>query len=84
MAAKSFFANYGQLQVASTDGTNVVSIAAIKGVEMSPEFEHVELYGMEEVTRADVAKHSLKVKVNLKFAKWDPAADMIMAGCSSR
>src|SRR5574343_703394 len=80
MTTYSFFANYGQLQVASTDGTNVVSIAAIKGVEMSPEFEHVELYGMEEVTRADVAKHSLKVKVNLKYAKWDPTADTIMQG----
>ena len=80
MTTYSFFANYGQLQVASTDGTNVVSIAAIKGVEMTPEFEHVELYGMEEVTRADVAKHSLKVKVNLKYAKWDPTADTIMQG----
>lgn len=78
MTTYSFFANYGQLQVASTDGTNVVPIAAIKGVEMTPEFEHVELYGMEEVTRADVAKHSLKVKVNLKYAKWDPDADYIM------
>ena len=82
MAAKSFFANYGQLLVASNDAglSSPVSIAAIKGVELSPEFEHVELYGMEEVTRADVAKHSLKVKVSLKFAKWDPEADTIMAG----
>ena len=82
MAAKSFFANYGQLMVASADASfsSPVAIAAIKGVEISPEFEHVELYGMEEVTRADVAKHSLKVKVSLKFAKWDPEADTIMAG----
>jgi hypothetical protein len=45
---------------------------------MSPSFEHVELYGMESVMRAAVAKHTLKVKVSCKYAMWDPAADTIL------
>lgn len=45
---------------------------------MSPSFEHVELYGMESVMRAAVAKHSLKVKVSFKYAMWDPAVDTIL------
>lgn len=55
-----------------------ITVAALKGVDMSPSFEHVELYGMESVMRAAVAKHSLKVKVSCKYAMWDPAADTIL------
>lgn len=45
---------------------------------MSPSYEHVELYGMEDVTRLAVAKHSLKVKVSFKYAMWDPSVDTIL------
>lgn len=84
MAEHAFFANSGALMVSTAtggttgDATDEIGIAALKGVEMSPSFEHVELYGMESVQRLAVAKHSLKVKVSCKYAMWDPSADYIL------
>jgi hypothetical protein len=80
---RAFFANYGtmSLTVASDDGTfPEVKVAAIKGVSITPKFEHVTLFGMERVTRAAVAKHSLVVDVSMEVAMWDPDSDIVMQG----
>lgn len=80
---RAFFANYGSmaLKVASDDGsTPEVQVAALKGVSITPKFEVVTLYGMERVTRAAVAKHSLSVDVSMEVAMWNPDSDMILQG----
>lgn len=81
---RAFFADYGTMRLitASSDGTTTVSVdvAAIKGVTMTPKFEHVTLYGMERVTRAAVAKHSLTVDVTLEVAMWNPDSDLVLKG----
>jgi hypothetical protein len=41
-------------------------------VEINTNFEHVELYGMGSIMRQDVAKHTAKVEVKIRFAKFDP------------
>lgn len=69
------------LTVASDDGTTpTVQVAAIKGVSIAPKYEIVTLYGMERVTRAAVAKHSLTVDVSLEVAMWNPDNDVILKG----
>lgn len=80
---RAFFANYGSmsLAVASDDATNPeVEVAALKGVSITPKYEIVTLYGMERVTRAAVAKHSLSVDVSMEVAMWNPDTDMILKG----
>lgn len=80
---RAFFANYGSmtLTVASADGsTPEVKVAALKGVSITPKYEIVTLYGMERVTRAAVAKHSLSVDVSMEVAMWDPDNDVILKG----
>lgn len=87
---RAFFANYGEMMlniVASGAGTvaspysvSTVKVAALKGISITPKFEHVTLYGMERVTRAAVAKHSLTVDVSIEVAMWDPDNDYILQG----
>lgn len=69
--AVSWFANSAQLTLTG------VTIAALKGVTVEPKYELVELYGMEDTERAAVARHSLKVAVTVKYAKWDATADTL-------
>ena len=69
----AWFANNAYLQM---DGIGV--IAALKGVTIEPKFEIVELYGMEDLRVAARARHSLKVAITVKYAKWDAANDTIM------
>jgi len=86
----AFFANYGTMTmtVASYQGANInpsqptatVEVAALKGISIIPKFEHVTLYGMERVTRAAVAKHSLNVDVSVEVAMWNPDSDHILKG----
>lgn len=84
----AFFANYGSMTmtVASyknhtvPNGTATVEVAALKGISITPKFEHVTLYGMERVTRAAVAKHSLNVDVSVEVAMWNPDSDHILKG----
>jgi hypothetical protein len=68
----TFFGNRGTLAVAGTSNPASATMAVLKGVEITTGFEHVELYGMGSILRQDVAKHSAKVEVKIKFAKFDP------------
>lgn len=77
MTAYSFFANSASLEVKA--GATAVTVAALKGVTMTPRFEIVDLYGMESALRQAVVKHSMKVDVECKYAMWDPDTDNIMA-----
>jgi hypothetical protein len=75
MAADTFFANRAVLTIVGTSSSanpSVQTIAVLKGVEITVNFEHVELYGMGSIVRQDVAKHSAKVEVKIRFAKFDP------------
>jgi len=83
----AFFANYGSMTMtvasykgAEANGTATVEVAALKGISITPKFEHVTLYGMERVTRAAVAKHSLNVDVSVEVAMWNPDSDHILKG----
>ncbi len=78
MTTYSWFANSAALQI--LQGATAVSIAALKGVTITPRFEIVDLYGMESVLRQAVVKHSMKVDIECKYAMWDPDTDSIMAG----
>ena len=72
------------LSLVIADDTGVdsteVKVAALKGISITPKFEHVTLFGMERVTRAAVAKHSLAVDVSIEVAMWDPESDIILQG----
>jgi len=73
ISTDTFFGNRGTLALVGS-GTNPASqtMAVLKGVEINVTFEHVELYGMGTILRADAAKHTAKVEVSVKFAKFDP------------
>ena len=81
---RAFFANYGEMTLFTADDTGAdkteVKVAALKGITITPKLEHVTLYGMERVTRAAVAKHSLNVDVSVEVAMWDPDSDIILQG----
>jgi hypothetical protein len=69
----TFFGNRGTIAVVGTNASPATqTLAVVKGVEINVTFEHVELYGMSSIARADVAKHTAKVEVSIKFAKFDP------------
>jgi hypothetical protein len=75
MAADTFFGNRGVVTIVGTSpnaNPTIQTIAVLKGVEINTNFEHVELYGMGSIVRQDVAKHSAKVEVKIRFAKFDP------------
>lgn len=81
---RAFFSNYGEMTLKIADDTGAdsteVKVAALKGISITPKFEHVTLFGMERVTRAAVAKHSLAVDVSIEVAMWDPESDIILQG----
>ena len=69
----TFFGNRGTIAVAGvTTYPSTQTLAVVKGVELNVTFEHVELYGMSSILRQDAAKHTAKVEVSIKFAKFDP------------
>lgn len=84
----AFFANYGSMTMTTASYNDLVEnatpvtvqVAALKGITITPKFEHVTLYGMERVTRAAVAKHSLNIDVNVEVAMWNPDTDHILKG----
>jgi len=78
MAALSWFANSGTLSITATSGASPVTIAALQDIEISPTFEHVDLYGMESILLLERCKHSAKINITCKYAMWDPSADYIM------
>jgi hypothetical protein len=68
----TFFGNRGTLAVVGASATPASqTLAVLKGVEINVTFEHVELYGMGSILRQDVNKHTAKVEVSIKFAKFD-------------
>ena len=73
MAATTFFGNRGTLTVIGS-GSNPASqtLAVLKGVEINVTFEHTELYGMSSILRQDVARHTAKVEISVRYAKFDP------------
>jgi hypothetical protein len=71
----AWFANSAVITV--TGNAGALTVGALKGVTVEPKYELVELYGMEDLRRAGVARHSMKVAVTVKYAKWDAGADTI-------
>lgn len=66
MTEYTYFGNRGTLTI---DGETV---AVIKGIEATASYDVEELYGMDSIIRADVAKHTLSVEVSISAAKFDP------------
>ena len=74
--ADTYFGNRGTILVQGTGSsapTGSTVLAVVKGVEINVTFEHVELYGFGSIMRQDVAKHTAKVEVSIRWAKFDPA-----------
>jgi hypothetical protein len=70
----TYFGNRGTLAIVGTNASPTTqTLAVLKGVEINVTFEHVDLYGMGSIMRQDANKHTAKVEVNVKFAKFDPA-----------
>lgn len=57
--------------------TGIGAVAALQGITIEPKFELVKLYGMEDLRRAAIARHSLDVAITVKYAKWDASNDTI-------
>lgn len=76
VGVRAWFANSAKISVRDPDGNPLV-LGALRGVTVEPKYELVELYGMEDLRRAGVARHSMKVAVTVKYAKWDAGADTI-------
>jgi hypothetical protein len=66
---QTWFANVGVLTVST--GTPV-TVAVVKDIEINVTAEHVPIYGFGNPTRVDVKRHSFKVPVKIKFAKFAP------------
>lgn len=71
MASTSYFANTLTLAISTTSGTTL-TVGILGGVEITGEFEHIELYGQETILREDVARVKAKVAVTAKFSKFHP------------
>jgi len=61
-----FFGNRGIITIDA--GTHC---AVYKGIEITPKFDVVKLYGGGTILWADVARHSFRVEVKIKTAKFD-------------
>lgn len=72
----AWFANSAAITVTDPNGVNLI-VGALRGVTVEPKYELVELYGMEDLRRRGVARHSLKVAVTVKYAMWDASSDTI-------
>ncbi len=65
MAEKKYFANTAKI----TAGGKPVGIG--KSIEITVEFEYVELYGFGSIIRQGVSKHTAKVPVKIASAAFD-------------
>ena len=65
MASTSYFANTLTLSISTVAGTSL-TVGILGGVEVTGEFEHIELYGQETIFREDVAR------VKAKFSNFHP------------
>ena len=66
MPEYTYFGNRGTLTIGGE------TIAVLKGIEAKATFDIEELYGMDSIIRADVAKHTLAIEVTVSSAKFDP------------
>ena len=67
MTEYTYFGNRGKLYIDNN------AVAVLKGVEINVTMEYAELYAQSSILRQDVAKHTAKVEVKFKSAKFDPA-----------
>lgn len=67
MAEYTYFANRGTLTIDSE------TVAVLKGIEITANWETETLYGMDSILRQDEAKHTVDVEVKISSAKFDPA-----------
>jgi hypothetical protein len=62
----TFFGNRGIITI---DGAS--PLAVFKGIEITPKSDVVKLYGGGSIFRQDLARHSFRVEVKIKSAKFD-------------
>ena len=67
MTEYTYFGNRGRLQIGDQN------VAVLKGIEMTPSYERADLYGQDSIFRQDVARHTAKVEVKIRAAKFDPS-----------
>ncbi len=66
MVLDTFFGNRGIITVDS-----VTALAVFKGVEITPKYDVAKLYGGGSILWADLARHTFRVEVKIKSAKFN-------------
>lgn len=66
MTEYTYFGNRGTLTIGGE------TVAVLKGITAKATYDVEELYGMDSIVRADVAKHNLAIEVTVSSAKFDP------------
>lgn len=66
MAEYTYFANRATLTVGGE------TVAVLKGIEITANWETETLYGMDSIFRVDEAKHTVDVEVKITSAQFDP------------
>ena len=67
MTEYTYFANRASLTV------DTKTVAVLKGLEITTNYEIEKLYGMDSIERQDVANHTLDIEVKISAAKFDPS-----------
>ncbi|MFA6364213.1 hypothetical protein [Methanoregula sp.] len=62
----TFFGNRGVITI---DGASPVAV--FKGIEITPKYDVAKLYGGGSILRQDLARHTFRVEVKIKAAKFD-------------
>jgi len=74
--ASEYFANYGVLTMLPTGGSwTAQTVAVVKDISVGFSAEHVGLWGFGDPHRQAVARHTFKIPVKCKFAKFNPTVN---------
>jgi hypothetical protein len=66
---------YGGTSLATTADCTLCTLetlAVLRGIEVVISWETAQLFGTDDITRADEAKHNFKIDVGVKYCKFNP------------
>lgn len=72
MAEKKYFGDDMTISM-TTEGGTTINIGEAKGVTVTPNAEHVEMYSADSIKRSDVKRREFSVDVEIEIASWDVA-----------
>jgi len=71
MASEYWFGAEGMITVTAPDGSTDIPAAGLRGLTITPQFEHVELYTGDSVNREAVKRRNFAVEVDIQYLKWN-------------